>query len=121
MVTFQDFTARFPEMLIVPEARFNIFFRDSQVIMGKNESRWLNLYDMAQAYLIAHLTTVGSITMEGDTNPLAPLSRTDVDDVQVEYAVNSVTSGTSTEYQSTSYGQRYTQYRAMVFAGPRIA
>lgn len=121
MITRQKFIARFPEFSEVGEERFNIFFDDAVLLMGKSESRWMTFYDVAQANLIAHFISINDGQIMGDSNPTVPVSRTDVDDVQVEYAVGKSVEGMDADLKSTSYGQAYIRWRNMAFAGPRVA
>lgn len=120
MVTFAMFVARFPEFTSVSEARFNIFFGDSTIEMGTEEFRWSNVYDVAQANLIAHFLTVGQGSATGDSMALMPIRSTDVDDVLVEYAVQRELTGSIMDnFNSSIYGQMYVHWRNQVFAGPR--
>lgn len=120
MVTYADFTARFPEFASTPEVRFNIFLGDASIEMGTEETRWLNVYDVAQANLIAHFLTIAQGSATGDTMALMPIRSTDVDDVLVEYAVQRELTGSPTDNFSASiYGQQYVHWRNQVYAGPR--
>lgn len=123
MITLDDLVKRYPKMADVIPERFEIFVEDSQVIMGKDESRWLGWYNQAQAALIAHLVTINN-SLEADdlAMPSGPVSRTDVEDVQVEFSRlwDKVPFQEAMIY-STAYGQMYAMYRRMAFAGPRIA
>lgn len=127
MLTLPDLVLRYPAMVNMLPEQFAMFQADSILTMGLDDGRWgvppYGVYDVAQAALIAHwYTTVGSL-MEGDAAlPIGPVTRTDVDDVQVEFA-NSMWD--SVPYQEadlygTAYGQTYVRYRRMFFSGPRI-
>lgn len=121
MVTFAMFVARFPEFTSVPEARFDIFFGDSTIEMGVEEFRWSNVYDVAQANLIAHFLVVAQGSAAGDSMALMPIRSTDVDDVLVEYAVQrEVTSNPTDNFNASIYGQQYVHWRNQAFAGARI-
>lgn len=119
MSTFVQFQARFPEFALLPEARWEIFRDDSILEMGTDDGRWVNLYNIAQDYLIAHYITVGDMQAAGDANAVGPLRSTEVDDVIVDYAVSKTMENSFDEYLGTSYGQRYVRYRRMAFGGPR--
>lgn len=119
MVTFQQFVIRFPEYAGVPEDRFNMFRDDAVLEMGTDNGRWLNVYDVAQYYLIAHMLVVAGMQATGDLTAVGPLRTTEVDDVVVEYAVSKTMENSFDEYLGTSYGQRYIKYRKMAFSGPR--
>ncbi|MGF6139043.1 DUF4054 domain-containing protein [Pseudomonas laurylsulfatiphila] len=121
MVTLQMFVARFPEFASVPQLRFDIFFGDSVIEMGSEETRWINVYDVAQANLIAHFLTVAQGSATGDSMALMPIRSTDVDDVLVEYAVQrEVTSNPVDNFNASIYGQQYVHWRNQAFAGARI-
>lgn len=122
MVTLDEFKIRFPEFKSLHQLRFDIFRMDSINMMGRHESRWLTFYNVAQANLIAHFLTINDAQAMGDSTPSGPVSRTDVDEVQVEYAVASTGAlvGVDADLGSTSYGQAYLRWRRMAFAGPRV-
>jgi len=123
MVTLTDLIARYPAMADLPEARFKIISEDATLIMGKDESRWLGFYNPAQAALIAHMAVTSSALDDDDSSlPNAPVVRTDVDNVQVEFAQqiwNNLPYQEADLY-STAYGQAYVRWRRMAFAGPRV-
>jgi hypothetical protein len=126
MVDLATFTARFPEFASLTQARFDIYLGDAVLEMGDDVNRWLNegTYNVAQAYLIAHNLSIADASSSGDTTPMMPLSKTDVDEVEVDYA----TSGKNTDtgisgaglYTTTIYGQQYIKWRNQAFAGARI-
>jgi hypothetical protein len=122
MLTFTTFKLRFPEFSDIDESRFNLFQEDAVLIMGANELRWLAYYDVAQANLISHFLIINEAQSLGDSNSSGPIKRTDVDDVQVEYATSSAGAsvGVDADLNSTSYGQAYCRWRRMAFAGPRV-
>lgn len=121
MVTLAMLIARFPEFTGTSQLRFDIFFGDSVIEMGSEEFRWSNVYDVAQANLIAHFLSVGAGSATGDTMALMPIRSTDVDDVLVEYAVAPVAPGTPVDnFAASIYGQMYIHWRNQAFAGARI-
>jgi len=123
MLTFDAFKFRFPEFSSVVEPRFDLFRSDAELMMGTNESRWCSYYNVAMANLIAHFLTLNEAQASGDSNASAPLKRTDVDEVLVEYGLPSSTTspqnGIDSDLFSTSYGQAYCRWRRMAFGGPR--
>lgn len=120
MVTYAMFIARFPEFASMPSERFDIFLGDAVIEMGSEETRWINVYDVAQANLIAHFLTVAQGSATGDSMALMPIRSTDVDDVLVEYAVQRELSGTAVDnYGASIYGQSYLKWRNQAFAGAR--
>lgn len=121
MVTYAMFVARFPEFTSVSQGRFDIFFGDSVLEMGSDENRWLNVYNVAQANLIAHALIVAQGSETGDSMALMPIRSSDVDDVIVEYAVQKDISGSATDnYTASIYGQSYLKWRNQAFAGARV-
>lgn len=123
-LTLIDFTTRFPKYTTMTQGQFDMYQGDAVIEMGVTVARWLNqsLYDIAQAYLMAHLATVAQLQAAGDSAPMAPLRQTDVDGVKIEYAIAKEGLATSPDWlATTSYGQQYIRYRRMAFAGPRIA
>ncbi len=121
MLSFTTWQARFPQFATIPEATFNVYLGDAVLEMGSIEARWLDLYDVAQAYLVAHMLSMAEKFSVGDHTPQQPLRQKVVDGVEVEYAVSRDSVDNFDNYLSTSYGQQYTKYRRICFAGPRIA
>ena len=115
MVTVQDVQTRFPEFSQYDGDRIALFIGDSELIM-RDENRWLDFYDIALAYLTAHLIVVSQSTEVGDTSALTPIKKQEVDDTLVEMAVTAQPYDADM-FASTSYGKTYLMYRRMVFAG----
>jgi hypothetical protein len=125
MVDLASFTARFPEFSSLSQGRFDIYFGDAVLEMGDDFNRWLNepVYDVALSYLIAHNLAISDASSSGDTTPMLPLSKTDVDEVEVDFATGkSADIGISGAglYTSTIYGQQYIKWRNQAFAGARV-
>jgi len=127
MVDLASFIARFPEFSSLSQERFTLFHDDAVMEMGDVIDRWLyeRFYDTALAYLIAHFIAYSDASSTGDTTPMMPLSKTDVDEVEVDFA----TSGQDAEsigisgaglYTNTIYGQQYVKWRNQAFAGARV-
>ncbi|QIS79331.1 virion structural protein [Pantoea phage vB_PagM_SSEM1] len=125
MLTLIDLVKRYPAMAGIDPDRFDIFQSDAVLIMGNDDGRWLNFYDPAQAALIAHRITQfgGTDGEDGADMTAGPVTRTDVDDVQVEFAdrIWDKIPYQEADLFSTAYGQDYVRWRRMAFAGPRIA
>ena len=62
------FRVRFPEFeddTEYPDARIQLFLDDTVAIyMGSDENRWCNKYDIAQAYLAAHLSCLRNLEIK---------------------------------------------------------
>lgn len=124
MITLSELVARYPAMSSLLPERFSIFLEDSRLVMGIDESRWLGFYNPAQAALIAHLVVKNdSLSMDDSAMASGPVTRTDVDEVQVEFAsgVWDKVPYQEADLYSTGYGQDYVRWRRMAFAGPRVA
>lgn len=125
MVTYTRFIERFPKFVTLPEPLFDEFLIEARIEMGDSVARWLGLemYDVAQAYFLAHLATVSTLQESSlDAAPMAPIRETDVDGVSVEYAFSKEGLKDTPDWiNTTSYGQQYGRYRRMAFAGPRVA
>lgn len=125
MITLSMLIARYPAMRDLPPERFDILASDAISVMGSTESRWLTFYNAAQAALIAHMAiSSGALDEDGDDISLAnaPVTRTDVDDVQVEFAdkIWKNLPYQEADLYSSAYGQEYVRWRRMAFSGPRI-
>ena len=127
MLDLASFTARFPEFSSLSQARFDIFHEDAVMEMGDIIERWLyeRFYDTAMAYLIAHFIAYADASSTGDTTPMMPLSKTDVDEVEVDYATTGSIADIGISgaglYNNTIYGQQYIKWRNQAFAGARVA
>ena len=110
---------KFSEFLLISDEIIENAIIEATVIMGDNVDRWLgqDFYYMANIHLVAHLAKVADSTALGDDSPLAPVKRTSVDNVEVDYAISSMTAD-GEEFLGTIYGRRYLMYRKMVFSGP---
>lgn len=124
MLTLADLVKRYPAMAGMSQELFDIHQSDANLIMGTDESRWLNFYVPAQAALIAHMAVLTDSLEEDDAPmPALPVSRTDVDDVQVEFSDRMISEIPYIEasWYSSVYGQHYVMWRRMAFGGPRVA
>lgn len=110
---------RFPELSLVTDERVEVAILESTIIMGDDVNRWLGqeIYYMANSYLVAHLITVMEAQFMGDDSSLAPVKKTSVDHVEIEYAVSATPNFNDSELASTSYGKRFLFYRNMCFTG----
>ncbi len=126
-ISVGDFRIRFPEFsddTEYPDARIQLFLDDAaDCYMGVDEARWCNVYDKAQAYLAAHLLTIGTGSEAGDSNTKAgPISSKSAGGVSVTRAVSSkARSDVDDFYMSTSYGQQFVILRNMCFVGVLVA
>lgn len=125
--TVEEFRIRFPEFADeteYPDVRIQMFLDDAaECYMGLDEGRWCGKYDKAQAYLAAHLLTVGTNTEAGDSgNKLGPISNKTAGGVSVTRAVTSKDRSDADDfYASTSYGQQFLVLRNMCFVGVSVA
>lgn len=120
MLTYVNWVARFPEFTTTPEVRFAIFLDDAALKMGRTESRWGTAYDKAQAYLVSHLVYLANRSSAGEQGAAVPISRKEVDEVEVEYAIAKNPTKDFNSLNATTYGQEYIRYRRTYFSGPRV-
>ena len=116
MTDLAAFKVRFPEFASTSDERIQLFADEAELIMWEDGDRWLDFYDVANQYLVAHLLAIGNIQASGDVGVLSPVSKQEVDDVIVESAVGN-RPYTADMLSSTSYGNQYMMYRRMCFAG----
>ena len=124
MITLAELVKRYPAMANMSQDSFDIHTSDAKLIMGTDETRWLGFYNPAMAALIAHMSVLTDDAMPGEAPlPALPVSRTDVDDVQVDFSDRMISEIPYIEasWHSTVYGQQYVMWRRMAFAGPRVA
>lgn len=117
MTTVAEYKARFPEHASIAEDRVQLFLDDAARLMTSTD-KWLEYYDVAQAYYAAHFLVVGEFQLAGDSGTQAPIKKQEVDDVVIESAIGTIDPSAS-ELLSTSYGKRYVQYRAICLGGIR--
>ena len=115
MATVSEFQDRFPEFASVADTRVQMFLDDASLLMG-TDGKWLGYFDVAQVYYAAHLLTIGLYTEAGDSGPISPTKRQEVDDVVIENAISSIKPSMEDVY-STSYGKRFANYRRICFNG----
>ena len=126
-ITPNIFRVRFPEFTddtIYPDERVQLFIDDAALIyMGATESRWGAKYDIAQAYLTAHLLTAGTATEAGDTNTKAgEISSKSAGGVSVTRAIAPKNRSDMDSFlTSTSYGQYFLNIRNTCFVGVMVA
>lgn len=119
MITVANFRIRFPEFsddTLFTDARIQMFIDDAVIWMSEDDGRWLDWYELAQYYLVAHFLTVATLTEGGDANSQFPVALQEVDDVIIKSAVSDV-KPTMDVFHTTSYGQTYYRYLKMTFTG----
>jgi hypothetical protein len=125
--TIAEFRTRFPEFsddTEYPDARVQLFLDDAVTLyMGADENRWCLRYDIAQAYLAAHLLTVGTASEAGDTNSKSgAISSKSAGNVSVSYAtVAKDRTDNDQFFSSTAYGQQFLIIRNSCFVGVIVA
>lgn len=115
MALLADFRARFPEFALEEDTRVQLFLDDAEFYMS-DPPKWIGYYDRAHQYYAAHLLTLANATLVGDTAPLAPVRKQEVDDVVVEQAVADV-QASDDALLSTAYGKQYYQIRRVITVG----
>ena len=128
MLTVAAFRTRFPEFCDkteFPDERIELFIGDSLLYMGASEAYWggATNYDMAQAYISAHLLSLATKTELGDTRSSGPVTSKSAGGVSVSLAPLNTSNLNSTELElmSTSYGQRFITIRDKSFVGILVA
>ena len=115
MATVATFNLRFPEFCDEDDDRIQLFLDDAALLMA-DTPKWLDFYDVAHQYFSAHLLSVATAQMVGDSGAFAPIKKQEVDDVVIEQAVSEVHPNMD-ELLTTSYGKRYWQYRRIITVG----
>jgi len=123
MITIDQFRTRFPEYCDQEEYtddRIQMFIDDTVTLyMGDDESRWCDgKYNIAQAYLTAHLLKIAEDTSLGDANAKAgPISSKTAGGVSVTRSVATKDRSDADDfYTTTAYGQQYVIIRDTCFA-----
>lgn len=121
------FKIRFPEFADdteYPNARVQLFLDDAaNSYMGTDEGRWAGKYDYAQAYLAAHLLTIGTSAEAGDSSVKSgPVSSKTAGGVSVSRVVVAKDrSDLDDFYMATTYGQQFLNIRNTCFVGVVVA
>ena len=127
VATTDIFRSRFPEFsddVEFPDIRIQLFLDDAVALyIGSDENRWCNRYDIAHAYLSAHLLTIGTNTEVGDSNSKSgSISSKSAGGVSVSRAIPSKDrSDTDDFFITTAYGQQFLIIRNSCFAGVLVA
>ena len=118
-ISIADFRARFPEYdddTDYGDPRIQLFIGDSATLyMGVDEAHWGDKYDIAQAYLVAHLLALSEGSELGDKSAKSGKvqSRT-AGGVSVSYAAGDASDDF---FNATIYGQQFDQIRQTCFFG----
>jgi hypothetical protein len=115
MADVASFNIRFPEFCDEDDARIQLFLDDAALLMS-SKPKWLDFYDVAHQYFAAHLLTVATASLSGDSGTMAPVRKQEVDDVVIEQAVADVHPNMD-ELLTTVYGKRYWSYRRVITVG----
>lgn len=122
-ISVSVFRTRFPEfsdVIAYPDARIQLFIDDTVALyIGSNETRWNGTYNIAQAYLVAHMLTRGTKSKDGDSSiSSGPIISKTVGQVSVTRANISTPKNSFDEYYlSTTYGQEFLNIRNQNFVG----
>lgn len=125
-ITIETFRIRFPEFCDDTEysdARVQLFIDDSIIYLGTDENRWNGKYNLAQAYLAAHLLVSGEKTELGDSSSSSgPITSKSAGGVSVSKSVVAKDrSDLDSWYVSTAYGQQFLNLRNLCFMGVAVA
>jgi len=127
VATTDIFRSRFPEFsddVEFPDIRIQLFLDDAVTLyIGSDEGRWCGRYDIAHAYLSAHLLTVGTNTEVGDSNSKSgSISSKSAGGVSVSRAIPSKDrSDIDDFFITTAYGQQFLNIRNSCFVGALVA
>lgn len=123
MITPDIVRTRFPEFCddcVYEDDRIQMFIDDTVALyMGEDEERWCNKYDIAQAYLTAHLLTTGTASEAGDSAAKAGnIASKSAGGVSVSRNVATKDRSDADDFfASTTYGQQYMVIRNSCFIG----
>lgn len=118
-ITVESIKKRFPEFVFMSDEAIETAITEAKILMGSDPNRWCceDIYYLALQYLTAHFAKSNEDAAAGDDVALAPVRRTAVDNVEVDYAVNTNYGFMDSEFASTTYGRRFLFYRNMCFTG----
>ena len=130
-ISIVDFRTRFPEFsddTEYPDTRIQFSIGDTEIYIGTDEARWGNKYDAAQAYLSAHLLSIGTSSEAsggvggGAGASVGPVVSKSAGGVSVTRASSNKTRSDEDDfYMATTYGQRFITIRNRCFAGALAA
>ena len=120
------FRVRFPEFndnTEFPDARIQLFLDDATLYMGTDESHWRGKYDTPQAYLAAHLLTLGTNSEAGDNSSQSgSITSKSAGGVSVSMSSPTISRSEIDSYLATTvYGQQYMNIRNLCFPGVSVA
>ena len=115
-VTAQAFLIRYPEFKDVNQVKIKMAIDDAALQVSARI--WGNLYEQGVYALAAHLLYLGGgyeADGQADGQPARTVASESADGLSISYgSSNAGLSGEYGTYETTSYGQRYLELRALV-------
>lgn len=118
MIRIASFRLKFKEFsdeAANPDSDIQISFDEAKLIMG-DEAKWLEFYDLAFGYLVAHLYVLNRSTETGASEGNFPTKLQTVGETTIVTAIKDQDIDISQLY-TTSYGRSYKKFVRIVFTG----
>ena len=104
-MTPTELIARFPELSAESTPRLQLAIDDATLLVGTSFGKF---YEMALAYMSAHLFTMGKQSSTGNAASFKEVASESVGSVSVSYVTSSDgSSGGPSDFSSTIYGQQF--------------
>ena len=112
MITSANFKIKFPEFTSTLDAKINLLIDEAYLFIGENKYQ-----DTLVLYWTAHNLVVQQNQLSGDYSPIVAVASEGVGNVNTSYANPQMNNSDILFYMSTSYGQKYLEYKRALCVG----
>ena len=112
MITPSNFKTRFAEFNSVDDSLIQMLLDEAYILITENK-----YLDTMILYYTAHNLVIQQSQSSGDSGSVATVASESVDGVSTSYANPAIDNPTVSYYMSTSYGQKYLEYKRALSIG----
>ena len=112
MIIPSIFKTRFPEFASISDNVIQMLLNEAYLFIGENKYQ-----DALVLYWTAHNVVVQQNQLGGDNSPIVAVASEGVGNVNTSYANPQINNSDISFYMSTSYGQKYLEYKRVLCVG----
>lgn len=112
MITPSSFKIRFPEFASIDDAIIQMLLDEAYLFIGENKYQ-----DTMVLYWTAHNLVIQQNQESGNSGASSTVASESVGNVSTSYAMPTIDNSDIAFYMSTSYGQKYLQYKRALCIG----
>ena len=112
MIIPSIFKTRFPEFASISDNVIQMLLNEAYLFIGENKYQ-----DALVLYWTAHNVVVQQNQLGGDNSPIVAVASEGVGNVNTSYANPQMNNSDISFYMSTSYGQKYLEYKRALCVG----